>query len=47
VAAAHPEVLNLIPDDVEALVQELDRLGATVDYDKWGVPSAIGARRAA
>jgi 3',5'-cyclic AMP phosphodiesterase CpdA len=35
---------HLIPEDVDALVHILQSQGAIVDFDRWGVPSAIGMK---
>jgi predicted phosphodiesterase len=40
--ANSPDLKFLIPEDMEALLAELERHGATIDYDRWGSPRAVG-----
>lgn len=45
VTASLPEIGNLIPDDIDTLINSMESKGALVDYDRWGMPSAVGVRR--
>jgi 3',5'-cyclic AMP phosphodiesterase CpdA len=47
IVAKFPEVSCLIPEDVETLIECLQKQEAVVDYDRWGVPSAIGTKEVA
>ena len=44
VVAKFPEVACLIPEDAETLIQRLHERDSVVDYDRWGVPSAVGTK---